>query len=46
MNILYPELENYIYHYCTEFKTPDELIAGKTALDDSKILAMIADGHE
>ncbi|WP_109696726.1 hypothetical protein [Chitinophaga deserti] len=32
MNDLYPELEDYIYNYCTEFQTPDEHTAGKTLL--------------
>ena len=32
MDGLYPELENYIYEYCGEFKTPNEKTATKTLL--------------
>ena len=29
---LYPELIDYIYQFCEEFKTADEKLAGKTML--------------
>ncbi len=32
MNDLYPELRDYIYQYCSQFKTDDEAMACKTVL--------------
>jgi len=34
---LYPELTDYIYQYCDNFKTPDERLAGKTILYKTEI---------
>lgn len=33
---LYPELIDYIYEYCSEFKTNDEKIAGRTIIYTAK----------
>lgn len=33
---LYPELIDYIYQYCEEFKTSDEKLAGRTILYQEK----------
>ena len=33
---LYPELIDYIYEFCSEFKTNDERLAGQTLLYNSK----------
>jgi len=41
---LYPELIDYIYQFCDEFKTNDEKSAERTILYKSK--NMIADGYE
>lgn len=46
MNDLYPELEDYIYQYCRQFQTPDELIATKTvsylsANPSERVIAMM-----
>ncbi|SIT27048.1 hypothetical protein SAMN05421788_107122 [Filimonas lacunae] len=32
MNDLYPELVDYIYGYCSQYQTPEELIAGRTLM--------------
>jgi hypothetical protein len=32
MDGLYPELEDYIYEYCRQFQTENEVIAGRTVL--------------
>lgn len=32
MDGLYPELEDYIYEYCGDFKTSDERLAAKTLI--------------
>jgi len=41
---IYPELIDYIYQFCDEFKTDDEKLAGKTILYKSQ--NMIADGYD
>ena len=33
---LYPELIDYMYQYCEEFKTSDEILAGRTILYHEK----------
>jgi hypothetical protein len=47
-DILYPELEDYIYHYCRKFQTADELAAGKTLMYTSRTTSegMLSMMHE